>query len=293
MKSFTEKKIRIAILLGGQLRHWDITSKMFELYNSIYPDVQYDFFLSTWDDGFDRIDYDMSSYPFLTKYEFVQYSPKLNKCSVSSYYYLLKQVNKLKNDYVTETNVKYDCIVATRPDIYFDLGLLDSINELIIGKKSHQLIPSMGVYTQTGTLPYVKMINGEPEECYYSDDKFIIGSSNSINIYCNLHDTIMDYTLSNNRVLGHVTHATYLVKQMIINLCISPGQQNGLNTGTITRATHVDWISDLYKSGELDNIYNRLTDDFRKKFTNKFFELNRSFVKSGKQKHLKFPFQNV
>ena len=283
MKSLTEKKIRIAILLGGQLRHWDIVSKMFKLYNNIYTDVQYDFFLSTWDDGFDEIDYDMNSYTFLTKYEFVQPNPKLNDCSVSSYYYLLKQVNKLKNDYVTETNVKYDCIVATRPDIYFDLGLLDSINELIIGKKQHNFIPSMGVYTQTGTKPYVKIINGEPEECYYSDDKFIIGSSNSINIYCNLHDTIIDYTLSDNRILGHITHATYLVKQMIINLCISTDIKGGVNTGTITRATHVDWIGDLSISGELDNIYNRLTN-FPKIFTNEFFKLSSSFIKTSPSK---------
>jgi len=54
--------MRIAILLAGQVRDWNVCSKVFELYNSIYSDVEFDFFLATWDDKYDNVEYDMNSY---------------------------------------------------------------------------------------------------------------------------------------------------------------------------------------------------------------------------------------
>ena len=69
-------------MLAGQLRYWDIASKMFGWFNDIHPDVQYDFFLATWDDSCNDIKwdlisethtpnykYDLSAAPFLIDYK--------------------------------------------------------------------------------------------------------------------------------------------------------------------------------------------------------------------------------
>ena len=82
------KKFKIAVCLSGITRYWKTTSKLFEYWNSIYDNVDYYFFISTWGEptraekpiyakspiklppsGFEKNDF--SNYPFLTKYEYI------------------------------------------------------------------------------------------------------------------------------------------------------------------------------------------------------------------------------
>ena len=77
------KKFKIAVTLTGLMRFWDTTSKLLEHWNSLYEDIEFYFFLSTWDSSIetlvcggcgretsiDKIDY--SCYNFLTEYEYL------------------------------------------------------------------------------------------------------------------------------------------------------------------------------------------------------------------------------
>ena len=101
--------MKIAILLAGQVRSWNVCSKVFELYNNIFPDIEFDFFLSTWDDNYDEVKYDMDSYSFITKYEFHDQKEVSYTEQLLCHAYLCQHANNLKNKYAKEHNIEYDC----------------------------------------------------------------------------------------------------------------------------------------------------------------------------------------
>lgn len=268
--------MRIAILLAGQVRDWNICSKVFELYNSIYSDVEFDFFLATWNDKYDNIEYDMNSYSFITKYKLHDQKESLYTEQLLCHAYLCKSANILKNEYAKKHNIKYDCVIATRPDIYLGLDLLNNIRDLLLRSKKYEtsdkfILNKNMVYTGTGTLPYRKLDpNGKEIECFYMSDLFVVGSNFSIDKFSSLYDNISEYKI-NDRVIGHVTGATYIVDQKLANCLIKGSSQ-------IIRSVHVDYILDLYKHNKLQNIYDNSTD-FQYEFYEKFQKLKQTFDK--------------
>lgn len=46
------KKVKIAVLLHGLLRSWEQCSTMFSYWDELFPDVEFDFYLSTWSESF-------------------------------------------------------------------------------------------------------------------------------------------------------------------------------------------------------------------------------------------------
>ncbi len=269
--------MRIAILLAGQVRDWNVCSKVFELYNSIYSDVEFDFFLATWDDKYDNVEYDMNSYSFITKYKLHDQKESLYTEQLLCHAYLCKSANILKNEYAKKHNIKYDCVIATRPDIYLGLDLLNNIRDLLLRSNNYKngdkfILNKNMVYTGTGTLPYRKLdINGKEVECFYMDDLFVVGGNFSIDKFSSLYDNISEYKI-NDRVIGHATSATYIVDQKLANCRIEGYTQ-------IIRSVHVDYILDLYKHNKLQNIYDN-SSDFQYEFHEKFQKLKVTFDKS-------------
>ena len=39
---------KVAVCIHGELRHWDITSKIFNLWNKTFDDITFEFYLATW-----------------------------------------------------------------------------------------------------------------------------------------------------------------------------------------------------------------------------------------------------
>jgi len=269
--------MRIAILLAGQVRDWNICSKVFELYNSIYSDVEFDFFLATWDDNYDEVKYDMNSYSFITKYKLHDQKESLYTEQLLCHAYLCKSANIIKKEYAKKHNIKYDCVIATRPDIFLGLDLLSNIRDLLVRSNNYKkgdkfILNKNMVYTPTGTLPYRKSDkNGKEVECFYMNDLFVVGSNFSIDKFSNLYDNISEYKI-NDRVIGHATGATYIVDQKLANCCIEGYSQ-------IIRNVHVDYILDLYKHNKLQNIYDNSTD-FQYEFHGKLLKLKETFDKS-------------
>jgi|TARA_A100000172_G_scaffold76898_1_gene60799 hypothetical protein len=272
--------MKIAILLAGQVRDWNACSKIFELYNSIYSDVEFNFFLATWDDKYDNVEYDMNSYSFITEYKFHDQKESLYTEQLECYAYLCKSANILKNKYAKKHSIKYDCVIATRPDIFLGLDLLSNIRDLLVRSNNYEkgdkfILNKNVVYTPTGTLPYRKTNkDGEAIECFYMDDLFVVGSNFSIDKFSDLYDNISEYKI-NDRVIGHATCATYIVDQKLANCRIEGYSQ-------IIRNVHVDYILDLFKRNKLQDIYDNSTDfniDFEKKFRILKSTFNKSMIK--------------
>jgi len=249
MDLFTEKKIRLAILLSGQLRHWDITSKIFAMYNDIHPDVQYDFFLSTWDDDYMGTKAITADFSFLNAHEVISPSVlKKHEEDYVKYPYLLKRVNQLKNDYQHEHDIKYDCVISTRPDIFLSLDMLHGINVIINNTHSDQITPNT-IYSHNAIGEKMTSTEGSNILIYHFTmaDYFVFGHENVINIHANLYDDMYVKKIQPN--LGvHITPATHIINNKL-NCKSSPGWHD------LVRYTHIDYLTNLDKTGELKNMF--------------------------------------
>ena len=247
---FTRKKIKIAVILAGQLRHWDITSKMFQMYNDIHPDVQYDFFLSTWDDSYANTKAIESNFLFLNAYEVISTSIIGNSDDdYVRYPYLLKKVNQLKNDYQNEYNIKYDCVISTRPDIFLSLETLHRVNIIINNTNSDQITPNT-IYAENGISEKLTNIpNSYINEPHFTmNDFYVFGHENAINIHANIYDDMYVKKIQPN-VGVHLTPAEHIINNKLSCRSVT-------NFVSIIRYSHVDYFLSLYKTGKLKNMYN-------------------------------------
>ena len=293
MKEFTNKPLRIAIILAGQLRQWDITSKMFAMYNNIHPDVQYDFFLATWDDAYLGNKYDVTNCDFLTDYELVDtdiIDVNVVNHAHSRYPYLLKRVNQLKNDYQQKYGIKYDCVISTRPDIFLSLGTLYNINMLVC-RESHDKISYLSpisLYNNKG----IEVIKDPVEKkgvLYFPrmEDFFVVGSTESINTHADMYDDVFIH--KTHSYLGyHGTPANHLVSKGLICNHID-------NFAKPVKFTFVGYLNALYVSNRMSDMYKFpegliLSDEFNEARV----ILNRTlFSWANTQKRWKLDYDNV
>jgi|TARA_R110000822_G_scaffold7588_3_gene31138 hypothetical protein len=125
---------RIAVCLTGEVRYWEITKHVFKDWNV-------DFFISTWDTTNRKED----NYPYKFHgnsdindniletlspkgYEFLsrEIENKI-KFHMPKYYYLVHRSNLLKTQYELDNDFKYDCVIMTRPDVYYDRNPIKQI----------------------------------------------------------------------------------------------------------------------------------------------------------------------
>lgn len=120
------KKYKIAICIGGELRFWEITHHLFNFFHRVCDDVDFDFFISTWDPSKERdssgdvwLQEDViNSLDRLKGYEFLDKDcEQVNSSNQMKYYYLMYRCNLLKSEYELENNFIYDCVLVIRPDV--------------------------------------------------------------------------------------------------------------------------------------------------------------------------------
>ena len=240
----------IAVLLAGQLRHWETTSKIFKLYNEIYPDVQYDFFLSTWDDSYMGTDSIKANFSFLNAYEVIGTSVLgHHEEDYVRYPYLLKRVNQLKNDYQNEHDIKYDCVISTRPDILLNLETLHAVNNIITsdGISENMIYINDGMGFKVPNRPS-KKYKLTPRRFHTMLDCIVFGHENAINVHSNLYVDMYVKKLQINHGV-HITPAEH-----IINNKLNTKPFNGF--AKPVRYNMVDFIEDLYETGELKELFN-------------------------------------
>jgi|TARA_A100000172_G_scaffold11215_3_gene5991 hypothetical protein len=142
------KEYRIAVMLNGHPKHLNITSKFYSVYNDLYENVTFDFYISIWDtidnayESFDPI-IDLSKEKWITKYELLKeedcpfdlknYNPGRHQ---PHYCWTLKKVNELRNT----SNIEYDAVIQTRCDFILSKRLLDKVVYNIIRKQFNDII---------------------------------------------------------------------------------------------------------------------------------------------------------
>jgi len=257
------KKLRIAITLAGQLRSWMVTSKIFEYYNKIDENVQYDFFLTTWDDKYDGIDYDMDSYTFLNDYELFDMGAIEIIDHLTKYSYLLKQVNNLKNEYALKNHIEYDFVITTRPDAFIHLETFLKLNIDALGSDFYNPSPKR-VYSETGTM--IKK-NESKNDDYYTHDIYIAGHSDAIDVYSNMYDDLFIDKIRKSRQ-GHIANAEQLVYNHIIN-----ERLDVIPFTSVIRSTQIDFFKKLLNDGTIARMYNpKLLPTISKQFEADFIK---------------------
>ena len=230
---------KVAVLLSGQLRDWKTASKIFKLWNYANNEISYDFFLSTWDDSYRGVyskDADLSmcvASEVILCEDFL-----LADTEVLKYSYLLKRTNILKNRYEKEQNIKYDAVIATRPDVMFGFNLLEDIRHNIKAKHLGQRT----LFIHDGIAD--RSMSNTNEHVFYMMDFFVYGHSMAVNEYAKMYDDIMDGKLLNKI---HITPATHIVNNRINN-------RASVGFAAIIRFTNVQLLEDMYNSRELQKL---------------------------------------
>ena len=228
--------MKIAVLLSGQLRDWKISSKIFKLWNEVNREISYDFFLSTWDDSYRGVDSKDADLSMCTASQVILYEDFIQR-EVLMYTYLLKRNNILKNRYEKEQGIKYNAVIATRPDIMIAPRILQGLERNIKNKRLGQrtLFISNGIIEQ----------EEENKHKFFMDDFYVYGHSIAVNAFAKMYDDIIDGRLE-NRI--HVTPATHIVNNRINNRSTN-GFVNPI------RYTNVQLLEDMYNSGALKDMY--------------------------------------
>ena len=244
---------KVAVLLSGQLRDWKTASKIFKLWNYANNEISYDFFLSTWDDSYRGVDSKDADLSMCVASEVILCEDFLLADSdVLKYSYLLKRTNILKNRYEKEQNIKYDVIIATRPDIMLGPRVLEELGRNIKGK----YIGQRTLFIHNGITE--KLVNPNTNEYgFFMTDFFVYGHSMAVNEFAKMYDDIMDGRLV-NRI--HITPATHIVNNRI---------NNRASDGFVApiRYTNVQLLEDMYNSGALKDLYKSLEDNgFKDKY---------------------------
>jgi hypothetical protein len=237
---------KVAVLLSGQLRDWKTASKIFKLWNYANNEISYDFFLSTWDDSYRGVDSKDADLSMCVASEVILCEDFLLADSeVLKYSYLLKRTNILKNRYEKEQNIKYDVVIATRPDIMLGPRVLEELRRNIKGK----YIGQRTLFIHNGITD--KSTPNTNEHDFYMMDFFVYGHSMAVNEFAKMYDDIMDGRLVNR---GHVTPATHIVNNRI---------NNRASDGFVApiRYTNVQQLKDMYNSGALKDLYKSLEDN--------------------------------
>lgn len=130
---------KVAVIFHGELRHWEQSSKVFKLWNNLYEDIKFDFYLSTWKDHQTKniektlnfTDISLHSHEEMYKnmappLKFYFKNIKQSRgipCYQHYYSFLLSKAVKL----FKQNSNQYDATLLTRPDVFIFRPLIDFI----------------------------------------------------------------------------------------------------------------------------------------------------------------------
>tara|TARA_Y100000590_G_C15545032_1_gene948555 strand:+ start:136 stop:942 length:807 start_codon:yes stop_codon:yes gene_type:complete len=210
------KKYKIAVCIGGELRRWKITQHLFNSFHGRYEDVDVDFFISTWNPIKERdssgdvwLQEDViNSLDRLKGYEFLDKDcEQLNTSNQMKYYYLMYRCNLLKSEYELENNFNYDCVLVSRPDMAIeDIAALqkgedyertiDALYQFMMvydGEKSNKISRGELVVGGLWWNPSAKYFGG-----YSSMDTVFWGRSSTMDIFTQVYKYVWNSKLFNS-----------------------------------------------------------------------------------------------
>ena len=182
---------KVAVCIHGELRHWDISSKIFNLWNKCFDDITFEFYLATWENSTSK---DLQKNITLKEYKEYTHKDMYSKMlSPFSYYFenikvargtpsyqhyysflLTKSVELLKE---ADDN-DYQAVVLIRPDIFVGYELLEFIDLKFKFNVEGESLNNIEfgdniVYSQHGTVY-------KQNRLFCNKDTLFVGSKNGI-----------------------------------------------------------------------------------------------------------------
>lgn len=241
----------IAVMISGHPKGIQHTYKLFKYWNNLYDNINFDFFISVWEN-----DYDEKYFNWATKYEFLKESDCPYDLSNHEtgrhqphYCYALHKVNELKNSH----NKDYDMVLQTRSDAILSRKLLDSlvgtiteIRDGLIPEQDNQgnftgkaikdtrynpQISDKNILSATGTFVHNYYdINNTLKQHLWTQDIWFAGTPKVMDIFCNMFNYIfVEKKYGNSEeepILLHIFQAEYLNKLKIYNSALASGAEH-------------------------------------------------------------------
>lgn len=253
----------IAVMISGHSKGFDLTYQYFKHWNTLYKDINFDFFVSMWENDYDRekVFEWTNAYEILKEEDCPYDLSKHEKQRHQPHYsWSLFKVNELRNVY---QDIKYDAIIQTRGDVIFSRKLLDTLVDKLTKIRGGPIpvLDSDGNYTGKSTIDTrpdpqlsdknIVSANGSViHNCFdrgrnlliqnlWTQDIWFMGTPNVMDTFCNMFEYIFmekGYHYENGKkepLMLHIFQAEYLNKMGIYNSPTSSG-----NSFTFIRDSH-------------------------------------------------------
>tara|TARA_R100000742_G_C4257166_1_gene75033 strand:- start:249 stop:896 length:648 start_codon:yes stop_codon:yes gene_type:complete len=188
-------KKRVAICFFGQTRTFQTIEETYK--NLSHDDIQFDFYVSTWDDFKDKEKFD-----FCTGKEFIDPNIIEFKNNTERASYTIHRLNIMKSTKEVKENFIYDYVMWVRSEIYFEIKPLLEFIESKVGKHK-----SLEINTHGG----IEDKDGHP---YLAGDYYFFGTSVAFDLYATGWKHYFKCNLEKNYGVhgGHNFHAKTIVR---------------------------------------------------------------------------------
>jgi len=206
--------MKIAVGINGSGKYFEYTSQLYAEYNSLYDDVEFDFYLATWEDEIDysnfewiadyvRLNETDSIYYDITKTQYIGHQPH--------YMFTSYHLNKL----IKKNNVKYDAIMQTRSDLVIYREMLDTL----VTKCRNGEVTERLLYNSSGVSTFYKRGSQFPH--LWMNEEFFFGHPSSLETFSTAWDSFFidssSYFFKNRDglIMNHIWPAEFLIKNGI------------------------------------------------------------------------------
>jgi len=235
--------INVAVMISGHPKFFNLTYKFFQHWNKLYDNVKFDFYVSMWENDYDKEKifgwtkayetlYEKDCPYDLSKHESGRHQPH--------YSWALYKVNELRKKH---QEIEYNAVIQTRGDAIFSRLFLDSIVDNLTQIRGGKipLLDSDGNHTgksKTDIRPnpqisdknilsaggnfihsYEDTITGELIQNLWTEDVWFMGTPKVMDIFCN----IFYHKFSPNEYMLHIMQAEYLNHMRIYNTAMNNG----------------------------------------------------------------------
>ena len=210
--------MKIAIGINGSGKYLEYTSHLYAEYNTLYDDIEFDFYLATWEDEVDYSKYEwITDYVRLKEEDSIHYDIPNTPYEGHQPHYMFTSYNL--NKLIKKNNIKYDAVLQTRSDIILHRATLDKlVSKLKDGDVTERLM-----WNSTGIDTFHQKFPGQKNRAFlWMNDEFLFGHPSSLETFSTAWDSFFIDSSSyffknrdNYMIGGHVWTIEFLIKNGI------------------------------------------------------------------------------